>query len=225
MDVESIKTLRKALVAVGRRIYDKGFVAANDGNISVRVDESRILISPTGVSKGFMKPESMVVTDMQGNPLRGEGKPSSEVRLHLTVYKERPDISAVCHAHPVTATAFASAGIPLDRPILPEVIISIGAIPLVPYGTPGTDELADPLLEFLPNHDAFLLSHHGALTLGKDIWTAYHRMETLEHFALILHAAMSLGPVPSLKQNEVQALLSQRKKWGIRSDLGPYPKS
>jgi L-fuculose-phosphate aldolase len=208
-------TLKKEIVEVGRRIWMRGFVAANDGNISARLDDNRFLITPTGVSKGFMAEEDLIVVDLQGNLLEGTKKPSSEVYMHLAIYQERPDINSVCHAHPPTATGFAVAGIPLDACVLPEVIISLGSIPVVPYGTPGTFELYAPFLEQLKEHDAFLLANHGAITVGSDILSAYHKMETMEHFAKITLVARQLGRVNVLSEAEADALYALRGRFGV----------
>lgn len=212
---KNIFTLKREIVEVGKRVYDRGYVASNDGNISARIDNKRVLITPTGVSKGFMKTEDLIVVDYEGNSLSGTKKPSSEVFMHLQIYKDRPDVHSVCHAHPPYATGFAVAGIPLDDCVLPEVIIVLGGIPLVEYGTPGTAEFYTPVLQYLSNHDAFLLANHGALTIGKDVLSAYHKMETLEHFAHIAFVARQLGHTNVLNPGQVQKLLNLREKYGI----------
>ena len=166
--------LRKQFVDIGKRIWERNYVAANDGNITVRLNDKEILTTPTGVSKGFMTTEDMVVVDMNGKVVGGNKKPSSEVFMHLQVYKDRPDVNSVCHAHPPYATGFAVAGLPLDQCVLPEVIIALGNIPIVEYGTPGTEEFYKPVVKLLPDYDAFLLANHGALTVGADILNAYH---------------------------------------------------
>jgi len=218
--VTNLQTLKKQLVEVGRRTYERGYVASNDGNISARIDENRIVITPTGVSKGFMKPEDMVVVQMDGKVLSSGKKPSSEVFMHIQVYKDRPDVNSVCHAHPPYATGFAVAGLALDQCVLPEVIIALGNVPLVDYGTPGTDEFYKPVVPLLPDYDAFLLANHGALTVGKDILNAYHKMETLEHFAHITFVANQLGHVTTLPGKEVKKLTDLRSNFGIRTDVG-----
>jgi L-fuculose-phosphate aldolase len=167
-----------------------------------------------------MSPEDMVVVDMKGKIVGGSKKPSSEMFMHLEIYKNRPDVDGVCHAHPPYATGFAVAGIPLDKCILPEVIIVLGGIPLVEYGTPGTAEFYTPVMELLPKHDAFLLANHGALTIGKDVFNAYYKMETLEHFAHIAFVAQQLGHMNVLNREQVQKLTDLREKFGIRTDIG-----
>ncbi len=216
----SIFTLKSEIIQVGKRMYDRGYVASNDGNISARIDSERVLISPTGISKGFMKPEDLVVVDYEGRVLSGNRKASSEVFMHLQVYKERPDINSVCHSHPPYATGFAVAGIPLDKCVLPEVIIALGSIPLIEYGTPGTEEFYKPVLKLLKDYDAFLLANHGALTIGKDVLNAYHKMETLEHFAHIAFVAQQVGYINTLNKEQVQKLTDQREKYGIRTNVG-----
>jgi L-fuculose-phosphate aldolase len=218
--VSNLLTLKREIVEVGRRVYQRGYVASNDGNISARLDEKRIVISPTGVSKGFMSPEDLIVVDMDGKVVSGTKKPSSEMFMHISVYKHRPDVNSVCHAHPPYATGFAVAGIPLDKCILPEVIIVLGGIPIVEYGTPGTAEFFKPVLKIIDKYDAFLLANHGALTIGKDVVNAYHKMETLEHFAHIAFVAQQLGHMNVLNTDQVRKLTDLRAKFGIRTDVG-----
>lgn len=217
--IKNLYSLKKDIVEAGRRVYDRGYVASNDGNISARIDEKRVVITPTGISKGFMSPDDLVIVDYEGSVLEGKKKPSSEVYMHLRIYKERLDVNSVCHAHPPIATGFAVAGIPLTQCILPEVIISLGGVPLAEYGTPGTDEFYKPILKYLKDYDAFLLENHGALTIGKDVMNAYHKMETLEHFAHIAFVATQLGNVNTLKGENVQKLVDLRKNFGIKTTV------
>ena len=218
--MNTLHILKKDLVEVGRRIYARNYVASNDGNISARIDEERAVITPTGVSKGFMTVEDMVVVTMEGKVLSGNRKPSSEMFMHLQIFKERPDVQSVCHAHPPYATGFAVAGIPLDKCVLPEVVVALGGIPLVEYGTPGTEEFYKPVLRLLGKYDAFLLANHGALTVGKDIYNAYYKMETLEHFAHIAFVAQQLGHMNTLNKEQVQKLTDLRERFGIRTSVG-----
>jgi L-fuculose-phosphate aldolase len=217
---QNLATLKKAIIDAGRRTYERGYVASNDGNISARVDKKHVLITPTGISKGFMKSADLIIINLDGKVVKGKRKPSSESLLHLQIYKERPDVHSVCHAHPPYATGFAVAGIPLDQNILPEVIISLGSIPLVPYGIPGTEEFYKPLLPILRHYDAFLLANHGALTVGQTVVDAYHKMETLEHFAKILFVAQHLGNVNTLNDEQAQVLIARREVYGIRDNVG-----
>jgi ribulose-5-phosphate 4-epimerase/fuculose-1-phosphate aldolase len=158
--------LRRDIVEVGRRLYERGFVASNDGNISIRLDDQRILTTPRSVSKGFMTPEMMVVVDHDGKKIAGERDASTELLMHLEVYRHRPDVKAVVHAHPPLATGFAVAGIPLNRAVLAEVITTLGSIPIADYGTPSTRELPDAVRRYIKAHDGLLLANHGALTVG-----------------------------------------------------------
>ncbi|MGQ9778278.1 MAG: class II aldolase/adducin family protein [Bacillota bacterium] len=208
---EEEKKRREEVVEVGRRLWQRGYVAANDGNISLRLGPDEFLCTPAGVSKGFLRPEMLVKVNGRGERLAGELAPSSELRMHLAIYRHRPDVRAVVHAHPPLATAFAVAGIPLAKPVLAEAVLALGRVPLVPYATPGSEELAARLAAHLPGHDAFLLANHGAVTLGRDLWEAYYKMETLEHFAIISLAARLLGGGRKLSPAEVAKLLALRK--------------
>lgn len=209
--------IRADIVEAGRRLWDRGFVASNDGNITVRLDDQRIITTPTAVSKGFMTPDMMVITDLSGKKLSGERNASSELKMHLEVYRMRADARAVVHAHPPTATGFAVAGIPLDRAVLAEVITTLGSIPIAEYATPSTDELPAACSKYLKAHDGLLLANHGALALGGDLWTAYHRMETIEHFAKISLVARQLGRENLISRDEVQRLQGLRGMYGIAS--------
>lgn len=215
----SLYTLRREIIEAGRRVYDRNFVASNDGNISARLDQRRVVITASGVSKGFLSPDDLVVVDYEGRVLEGRKKPSSELFMHLRIYKERPDVNGVVHAHPPKATGFAVAGIPLTQCVLPEVIVVLGGIPLAEYGTPGTEEFYEPVLKYLNDYDAFLLENHGALTIGPDVMSAYFKMETLEHFAHIALTAIQLGNLNSLKETDVQKLLDLRKGFGIKTQV------
>lgn len=217
---QSLVSLKKNIIEAGKRAYARGYVASNDGNISARIDKKYVLITPTGMSKGFIKASDLIVVDMKGKIVNGKKKPSSEVFMHLQVYHERPDVNSVCHMHPPYATGFSVAGIPLDQDGLSEVIISLGNIPLVPYGTPGTEDFYKPLLPLLQQYDAFLLANHGALAVGTDVFNAYFKMETLEHYAHILFIAKQLGNVNTLNAEQVQKLTALREKFGIRTTLG-----
>jgi L-fuculose-phosphate aldolase len=209
----SITFLKKNIIEAGKRAYARGYVAAKDGNISVRVDAKRILITPSGVSKGYMKADGLVLVDMNGRIISGTKKPSSELLMHLQIYKERNDIQSVCHLHPPYATGFAAAGIQLDRYILTEAEIALGKIPLIEYAPPGTEELAKIIIPHLKDSKAFLLANHGALTVGTDIFDAYCNMETLEHTAHILFIARQLGHLRTLNAEQIKELNAQSKKY------------
>jgi L-fuculose-phosphate aldolase len=214
-----IDQLRADIVEIGRRLWARGFVASNDGNISVRLGPDRLLMTPASVSKGFMTPDMMVVTDLDGVMVQGAPgrKPSSEALMHLAAYRLRPDVGAVVHAHPPLATGFAVAGIPLDRAVLAEVVTTLGSIPIAEYGTPSTRELADAVAPYLKAHDGLLLANHGALALGKDLFAAYYKMETIEHFARISLVARLLGREHLLSRDEVDRLQGLRGTYGIAS--------
>ena len=214
-----IDQLRADIVEIGRRLWMRGFVASNDGNISVRLGPDRLLMTPASVSKGFMTPEMMVVTDLEGRLIEGAPgrKPSSEALMHLVVYRERPDMNAVVHAHPPLSTGFAVAGIALDRAVLAEVVTTLGSIPIAEYGTPSTREMADTVAPLIKSHDGVLLANHGALTIGKDLFSAYYKMETIEHFAQISLVARQLGREHLLSREEVARLQGLRGTYGIAS--------
>jgi len=210
-------TIRSDIVEVGRRLWARGFVASNDGNISVRIGPDRLMMTPASVSKGFMAPEMMVVTDLDGAVVEAAPgrKPSSEAMMHLVAYRQRPDIGAVVHAHPPTATGFAVAGIALDRAVLAEVVTTLGSIPIAGYETPSTRALADTVGSLLKAHDGVLLANHGAIALGKDLFSAYYKMETIEHFATISLVARQLGREHLLSRDEVERLQQLRGTYGI----------
>lgn len=207
--------IKQDIVEVGRRIYNREFVAANDGNISVRIGENAVLTTPTGVSKGFMTPEMIIKVTLEGRKLEGELNPSSELSMHLDIYRHRPDVRAVIHAHPPTATAFAVAGIPLDKPILPEIVITLGAVPIAKYGTPSTEELPLNIRQYLEKHDAILLENHGALTMGTDVYSALYKMENIEHYAKVSLIVRQLGVERELPHGELAKLLQVREKLGF----------
>jgi L-fuculose-phosphate aldolase len=208
------RALRQDLARFGKMLHSQGFVAATDGNLSVRLDEERILVTPTCFSKGMMTPDDMVIVDLHGKKLCGIYNPSSEIVMHLTIYRMRPDVGAVVHAHPCTATGFASAGIALDEPLCSEIVITLGAVPLAPYATTGTMELSDSLRPFIPFHDAILMANHGVVTYGEDLCRAYMRMEAVEHYAKIVLAARQLGCTRTLDSRELEKLFAVRSQYG-----------
>ncbi len=198
--------LRAAIVAACRRLDARGLIAGADGNLSVRLPDGRILITPRGVSKGDLAPADLVLVDPDGQEVSRNHLASSEVRMHVRIYRRRPDVHAVVHAHPPTATAFAVAGEDFLAPVLPELVAQMGGVPLVPYATPGSDTLADQFEPFLPHHDAFLMANHGATTVGPTLTIAQQRMESLEHAARILLAARQVGPVRPLRDADAAVL-------------------
>ena len=217
MNTRAEDAFRADIVEVGRRTYARGYVASNDGNISIRLDDHTILTTPKSVSKGFMTPDMMVVVDLEGTKIRGSRDASSELLMHLEVYKNRPDVRAVVHAHPPTATGFAVAGIPLDRAVLAEVVTTLGSIPIAEYGTPSTPELPAAVRKYIKAHDGLLLANHGALTVAGDVFAAYYKMETIEHFAKISLVARQLGREHLLSREEVLRLQSLRGNYGIKA--------
>jgi len=202
---------RKDIVEIGRRLYANGYVASNDGNISVRLSQNEIIITPTGVSKGSMGEDDLLLVNLAGEVLTGALKPTSEMKMHLAVYRLRPDAMAVVHAHPQKATAFAVAGIPLERVTLPEAAVALGPVRLADYGTPSTEEVPQAVERSLGDSDALLLANHGALTLGRDVYDAYNKMEILEHFASISLYARLLGGERELPCEKAQALFRMRE--------------
>ncbi|MCR4740689.1 MAG: class II aldolase/adducin family protein [Lachnospiraceae bacterium] len=214
--------IKEQICDIGRRIYNRGMVAANDGNISVKLNDNEYLCTPTGVSKGFMTPDYICKVDGKGNVLEAnEGfRPSSEVKMHMRVYALRPDVGSVVHAHPKFATSFAITGQPLNVPIMPEAVISLGCVPLAPYGTPSTMEIPDSIECYLDDFDAVLLENHGALTWSSDLLSAYMKMESLEFYAELLYRAKMLGEPTEFTREQIADLVGIRHKMGIK---GKYP--
>src|SRR5258708_6581373 len=207
--------LREAIVEVGRRLYARGYTASNDGNISARLADRRLLMTPKSVCKGFMSPDVMVITDVDGKTLAGDRDPSSEMQMHLEVYRQRPDARAVVHAHPPIATGFAVAGIPLDRAVLAEVVTTLGSVPIADYATPSTKELPEAVRKYVKAHDGMLLANHGALTVGADLFAGYDKRETMEHFAHISLVARLRGGERLLSRQEVERLQGLRGMYGV----------
>lgn len=214
---------RQDLLRICRLVYDKGWVAMNDGNISIRLDENRILCTPTAVSKGFVQPEDLIVCDMTGSKVEGLREGTSEIAMHITIYSLRPDVRSVVHAHPPTATGFASAGQALDKAMLPEVVIQLGAVPLASYGLPGTPALSEGMLPYIPEYDAMLLENHGCTAYGRDVWEAFFRMEMVEHFARITFVAEMLGGARALPRDEVKKLFDARARYNVNSKAQMVP--
>ena len=207
--------IRADIVEAGRRLYARSYVASNDGNISARLDDRRLMTTPKSVSKGFMTSDMMVIVDYEGQKIAGERDPSTELPMHLEIYRNRPDVNAVVHAHPPIATGFAVAGIPLTRAVLAEVITTLGSIPIAEYGTPSTAELPAAVRKYIKAHDGMLLANHGAVTCGKDVPSAYYKMETIEHFAKISFVARMLGGENLISRGEVERLQGLRGMYGI----------
>ena len=210
--MQDSRALRDEIVSVCRRLYERGLIAGPDGNVSARLDEETILVTPAGMSKVDVRPEDLVVVAMDGRRVSGYREPSSEVSLHVRIYSRRTDVGAVVHAHPPAATGFAVAGEGFEDNVLPELIVQLGAVPLVPYATPGTESLPDACEPYLGTHDAFLLANHGAVTTGPTLMVAHQRMESLEHAARITLVARLLGRVNELTPAQVAALLPARSR-------------
>jgi L-fuculose-phosphate aldolase len=212
--------IRKRIVEIGRLMYDKGWVAANDGNISARVSADRVVATPTGISKGMMREEDLILCDLGGRKVDGARECTTEMPMHVVIYAMRPDVGAVVHAHPPVATGYAVAGRPLNLALLPEVVIYLGSIPLAGYGLPGTSELTDALKPFIPVYDALLMANHGVVTYGADLQRAFFNMETVEHFARISLIAELLGGARPLPREEVTRLLQARSRYGVQTRSG-----
>jgi L-fuculose-phosphate aldolase len=204
--------LRQEIVRVCRMLHQKNYLAATDGNVSVRLGD-QILLTPSGVNKGMMEEDQVITVDLEGRLLAGTGRPTSELRMHLLVYELRPEAGAVVHAHLPYATACTLAGISLLEPILPEVVITLKGIPTAAYATPGTEEVPKAIRDFIQEFDAILLSRHGAMTVGRDVMDAYNKMEKLEHTARVVLAARLQGPVSPLSASEVEKLRRLREKY------------
>jgi L-fuculose-phosphate aldolase len=200
------------MVRVGRLLWERGFVAATDGNLSARLGADRLLVTPSGVSKGFLSERDLVVMSLEEGRSSGgrASRPSSEILMHLEVYRQRPDVHAVVHAHPPAAIAFSIAGVSLARCVLPEVIVTLGGIPTTEYATPGTPEVSESIRQALRSYDALVLAHHGSLTVGKTLWDAYLLLEKVEQTAQITLAAQQLGRVHTLPPEAVQKLAAKR---------------
>ncbi len=203
---------RLDILRIGKMLHERGLIAATDGNISARLPDGAILITPTCISKGMMSTEDLVVVDMHGRRLAGYRDVSSEIGMHLTIYSMRPDVNAIVHAHPPTATGFAACGLSLDQALISEVLLSLGGVPLARYATPGTSELSESLEPFIPDHDAVLMANHGVVTYGCDLMQAYLNMETVEHFAKIALVVKQLGCEHPLAADQVTKLLEMRQR-------------
>jgi L-fuculose-phosphate aldolase len=207
---------REDIVRIGRMMYERGWMAANDGNITIRLDQHHILATPTGVCKGNIHAEDLLICDSDGNKISGERERTTEMAMHLAIYRMRADIHAVVHAHPPVSTGFAVAGRALNLGLMPELIVSMGSVPLADYGLPGTPALVEGMLPYVPKYDAILLANHGAVCYGENITAAYARMETLEHLARIALVAELLGGPKVLPRAEIEKLFEARERYGVR---------
>ncbi|MDQ3652534.1 MAG: class II aldolase/adducin family protein [Acidobacteriota bacterium] len=207
------QTARREIVRVGQLLYERSYVVSSDGNVSVRLDDGRIIATPTMTSKGRMTEDSLAVTNMEGKALNNR-RASSELAMHLLIYRERADVKSVCHAHPPHGSAFAVAGLAIDQPILSEVILALGCVPLAEYGTPSTDELTEAMRPLVKHHNAILMANHGAVAYGADVWQAFDRLETLEHTAKITILSRALGGSRNLSPDAIEKLINVREKAG-----------
>jgi L-fuculose-phosphate aldolase len=213
--MKSERQHREDIVRFGRMLHQRGYVAATDGNLSVRLDHETILSTPTSMSKGMLEPEDLVVVDMKGKRVTGRRLVSSEIGMHLLIYSLRPDTHGLVHAHPPTATGYAAAGLPLNQALVSEIVLSLGCIPLARYATPGTPELVGALEPLVPQYDAILMANHGVVTYGEDLTRAYMKMETVEHFAQITLVTHLLGRQQLLTQDDVSKLIDARERYGL----------
>lgn len=222
----SYMELREQICDVCHKMWQLGWVAANDGNVSARLEDGTFLATPTGMSKSFITPEKLVRIDAEGNVLEGAPglRPSSEIKMHLRCYQERPDVNSVLHAHPPTATGYAVAHKALDEYSMIETVIAIGSVPVTPYGTPSTYEVPEAIAPYLGEHDVVLLMNHGALAVGADVTTAYYRMETLELFAKISLTAHLLGGAKEISRENIDRLISMRQQYGVTGKHPGYKK-
>ena len=216
------KAAKKAIIDIGQRMYVRGFVAANDGNISVRTGKNEVWATPTGVSKGYMKKKMLVKVDLDGNVLEGTYRPSSELKMHLRAYRENGELRSVCHAHPPICTSYAVAGIPLESPILAEAVITLGDVPVAPYAELGTEAVPDAIAPFCHTHNGVLLGNHGAVTWADEPYAAYYRLESMEYYAkILLITDKLLGAQNQLSGEQIERLLVMREKFGIRQGGTP----
>ncbi|MFZ0706110.1 MAG: class II aldolase/adducin family protein [Candidatus Korobacteraceae bacterium] len=211
--MNTIEQLRDDIVRFGKMLHQNGLVAATDGNISARMADGTVLCTPTLMSKGMMEADDLVIVDEHGRKLSGRREASSEIAMHLLIYRERPDVNAVVHAHPPTATGYAAAGIPLDTALCSEIVVTLGSVPLARYGTPGTTELAEALAPLIADHQAILMANHGVVTYGEDLLTAYMNMETVEHYAKIALVTHLLGRQQPLTGQHLDKLHEIRLKY------------
>ena len=208
-------SLRREIADVCRRLYDRFYLVATDGNVSARLGEDRLLATPAGANKGFLTAGDLVVTDLSGKKISGPGKPSSELAMHIRTYRERPDVRAVVHAHPAAATAFACAGLPLDACLMTEAVVGLGAVPLAPFAVPSTDEVPESIAPLIRESDVVLLANHGVLAAGATLMDAYNKMEGVEQFARVLLFTRLLGGPRLLDREQVARLEALRARYGL----------
>jgi L-fuculose-phosphate aldolase len=212
---------RNDIVDVCRRMHDRGFISGSDGNVSVRLGSNRILSTPSGLNKGYIGPRDLIITDMSGKKLQGERKPTTEIFMHIEAYEKREDIRAVIHAHPPITVAFSIAGLKLPQCVMPEIVMIFGTIPTASYATPSTREGSEAISDLIGNCDALIIERHGTLTVGEDVFSAYNKLEKVEHSAQVSAIARQLGPVKPLPKEEIQKLLALREELGLKGKVHP----
>ena len=213
---------RRDIIEAGRRMYMRGYVCANDGNISARISGDVIVVTPSGISKGFMTEDMLIKIGLDGAVLEGTLKPSSEIKLHLAIYRQSPDMLSVCHAHPPVAAAFAAAGVALNKAYLQETAMLLGVIPVVEYAPPGSEELASTAAALCNEYHGALLEHHGAVTWGNSVIQALHRMESVEYTATVTMYSKMMGFDRTLSNEKIAELVAMRPSWGITAGLGEF---
>ena len=216
------KIARQDIVEAGRRMYMRGYVCANDGNLSARLSDGTVIATPSGVSKGFMTEEMLIKLDLDGNVIAGELKPSSEIRMHLAIYRQSQELIAVCHAHPPVSAAFAAAGVALDKAFLQETALFMGVVPVAKYAAPGSAELADEAAKYCHDYHGALLEHHGAVTWGCSVMQSLFRLESVEYAATVALYSKMLGFTRTLNKRQIEELIGLRPKWGITASLGEF---
>lgn len=215
-------SLKAEIIQAGARLYQAGLVASNDGNISARCGDGSVWCTPSGVSKGYMSEDMLVRMDLDGNVLEAGGlKASSEIKMHLAIYRENPEVMAVVHAHPPIATAFASAGLALELAVLQETVVQLGVVPLIPYALPGSGELADSVAPYCREYNAALMEYHGATSWGESVTQALHRMESVEYYATVLMNLRVMGVERPMTQGQIDGLIALRPGWGVRGGGRP----
>ena len=214
--------VRRDIVEAGRRMYMRGYVCGNDGNLSARISDANIIVTPSGVSKGFMTEGMLIKLDLEGNILDGALNPSSETKMHTAIYRRSPDILAVCHAHPPAATAFAAAGVALDKPLLQEMVMLLGVVPVAKYAPPGSEELGNAAAAFCIDYHGALLEHHGAVTWGGSVMQGLYRMESVEYTAIVTMYSKMMGFTRTLDKDRIDELTAMRTNWGITAPLGEF---
>ena len=226
MSKKEVKKIKKQICETGHLLWQLGFIAANDGNISVKIDDNRFLVTPTGISKRELTPDMIIEINAKGEVVAGNPtyRPTSEVPMHLRCYRDRDDVRAVVHAHPPVATGFAIAHIALDSYILPEAIVNLGSVPLSKFGAPLTNQTEEAVAELLPNYNAILLKNHGVVTVGESLTTAYYRMETVEHYAKVTMNARLLGGEKELTNDQIRLCLECHDKLNIPGKYAGYVK-